>query len=196
MQIPSTLLAEQFPDRLLHLVLVQGEDLLAGQVDTAAHPPNPFSRDEGLVVGVGGHVQPVRIGVAQVGLDTPLEPKGIFLPCGHQQSDPPSFPGEQPVQHRSARVHSRDNLREGLLQGHPVPVAQGVPEGVHEGVALVLRRGLRLPDHELPDASMRNVSVIVPPASIASTRGLRRMCPLFSDEGPEECRVSAAWHGE
>ena len=100
-------------------------------------------------MGVGRHVQPVRIGIAQVGLDAPFEPKGIFLPCGHQQSDSPSFPGEQTVQHGSARVHSRDDLREGLLHRHLVPVSKGVVEGVHEGVAFVLRRGLRLAHHEL-----------------------------------------------
>jgi len=142
-------LLQQFPDGSLHLVLVQGKDLLPGQVDAAPDAPDPFPRDEWLVVGVGCDMEPVRVGVTEVGLDSPFQPEGVLLSGGDEQADPAPPPGEQTVQHCSAGVNARDDLRESLFGGHPAPVSKGIIQGVHEGDALVFRRGLGLADHEL-----------------------------------------------
>jgi hypothetical protein len=104
--------------------------------------------DQRIVVVVGGDVEAVGVGEAEVGLDPALHLQRVLLPGGDQRADPPALAAEQAVQHRGAAEDGGLDPREALLRRR-VPLPEGVLGGGHQPHRLVLRRGLRLADHEV-----------------------------------------------
>ena len=138
----------QLGERGTRLVLVQRDRRLAEPVDPLPHPLDEAAGDERFVVVVGGDVQAVRVGIAEVGLDAALEPERVLGAAGDDDADPAPLALEQPVEHRRARVDAGDDSRQ-RRRRLAVPVGEGVARRGHESHRLVLRGGLGLADHEL-----------------------------------------------
>ena len=139
-------------------------------------PRTPWTRSRGtsgVVVVVGGDVQAVGVGVAEVGLDAALHLQRVLLaggddhadvdgPCGDSSrlsiavplKTPERMPREAPPRASSPTGAAR--RRRSASARRSRPAASSVP----------CRRRSR------PVSSTMNVSVIVPPASIASTLGV------------------------
>ncbi len=138
---------EQRGGRLAHVRLTQRQRLVAEQVDTPADAEDAVARHQRRVVVVGRDVQPVGVGVAEVGLDAALHLQRVLLAGGHDHADVEALRAKQPVEHRGAAEDARPDAREDVLL-HQVPLAQRVVGGAHQAVALVLRRRLCLSDDE------------------------------------------------
>jgi len=100
------------------------------------------------VVMVGGDVQPVGVGEAEIGLHAALHLQRVLLPGGDDHADVEPVAGQQPVEHRGAAEHGRADLRE-RLRHRRVPLAHRVVGRHHQPAALVLGGRLRLADHEV-----------------------------------------------
>jgi hypothetical protein len=112
-----------------------------------SHAADARSRHERLVVVVGGDVEAVGVGVAEIRLDAALQAQHVLHPAGEDQAHAAALALEQAVEHGRARVdpaHHRGHGRVDL----EVPVAQRVAGRGHEPLRLVLRRRLRLADDE------------------------------------------------
>ncbi len=138
---------EQLGRRGPGILLAQRQHLGAEDVDAAPHPLHPIPRDQRLVVEVGGEMEAVRVGVAEVGLDPALDPQVVLLPGADDRADLEPLAREQPVEHRGAAEDPRDDAGEGLGRGR-APLLQRVLGGAHEADRLVLRRRLGLADDE------------------------------------------------
>ena len=79
--MPSTSVVGELGDRRAGLVLVERDRLVAEEVDPAAHAPDPLARDQRLVVVVGGDVEAVGVGIAEVGLDARARAAGSSMPA-------------------------------------------------------------------------------------------------------------------
>ena len=140
---------QQLSDRSPRLILVQGDRLVAEDVGPLGHAAHEVAGHEGLVVLVGADVEPVRVGVAEIALDPPLEAEVVLHPLGHDHADPAPLSLQEAVEHGGSRVDPGRQGGECLLDRH-VPVGQGVPGGAEKALALVLRGRLGLAHHELP----------------------------------------------
>ena len=138
---------EQRAGGFAHVFLAQRQHLVAEQVDPAADTVDALARHQRRIVVVGGDVQPVGVGVAEVGLDAALHLQRVLLTGGDDHADVEAFAREQSVQHCRAAEHSRANTRKDLV-GHEIPLAQRVVDRVHQPGALVVGRRLCLPDDE------------------------------------------------
>ena len=132
---------------LAHILLAKRRHLGAEHVDPPPHAPHPFPRDKRRVVVMGRQVEAVRVGVAEVGLDAPLDSQVVLLSRSDDRPDLESLSGEQSVEHRGPAVDARGDPAEGPLRRR-LPLLERVAGRLHEADRLVLRRRLRLADHE------------------------------------------------
>ena len=91
--MPSTPVVEQLVGGLARVLLAQRQHLVAEHVDAAAHALHSLARDQRLVVVVGGDVEPVGVGEAEVGLDPALDLQVVLLAGGDDRADAPALAG-------------------------------------------------------------------------------------------------------
>jgi hypothetical protein len=132
---------------LAHVLFAQRQHLLAQHVDAPAHALHQLARHDRRVVEMGGDVEAVGVGVAQVGLDAALEPQVVLLSRGDEGADASALPLEQPVQHGRPAVDPGNDPGE-CLGRIRLPLPQGVLRGLHESGGLVVGSRLRLAHHE------------------------------------------------
>src|SRR6185312_6240151 len=98
------------------VLLAQLQDLVAEQIDPSPNPMYSIPWDQRIVVVMGGDVEAIGVGEAEVGLDPALHLQRVLLTGGDQRADPAALAAEQAVQHRGAAEDGGLDPREALLR--------------------------------------------------------------------------------
>jgi hypothetical protein len=124
-------------------MFVKRDGFRAEQIDPSTHAKNPVARHKRGVVSMRRDLQPVLVGVAEIGLNSTFELEVVFHACRNNDSQPPALPLEQTVEHGGSGIDAGGYLGKEIARPR-VPLTKRVFDGFGEATRLVVRRRLRL----------------------------------------------------
>ena len=140
---------EQLGDGSFGFVFVKWNGFRAEKIDAAADTLHTLARNQRLVMAMGGDLEAVLIGIAEIGLNAALELEVIFHARRHDDAEPAALALQQTVEHRSAGIDAGRHFRKHRFRGL-APLRQRILYRAAEADRFIGRRRLRFANDKAP----------------------------------------------